>query len=238
MRETQGDPEEEIQNHSRSVRRAASTGGFPPDSVRFRGLEEAGFSIEFPRISRLTPRNRLPSLRPPSHTPVCPEPFYNKHMKTFSAKPHEVERKWYVIDAKGKVLGQVAVEAARLLRGKHKPIFTSHVDTGDFVVVINADQVVLTGAKENAKIYTRFSGYVGGKKVETPRIVRERRPILLVERAVYGMLPKTRLGKAQFQTQGLCRRRAPARSPATRRIRRPLIHHPTRFSPHDRHHHQ
>jgi large subunit ribosomal protein L13 len=119
-------------------------------------------------------------------------------MKTFSAKPHEVERKWYVIDAKGKVLGQVALQAARLLRGKHKPIFTTHVDTGDFVVVINADQVVLTGAKESAKIYTRFSGYVGGKKVETPRMVRERRPILLVERAVYGMLPKTRLGKAQY----------------------------------------
>jgi large subunit ribosomal protein L13 len=119
-------------------------------------------------------------------------------MKTFSAKPHQVERKWYVIDAKGKVLGQVAVEAARLLRGKHKPTFTTHIDTGDFVVVVNADQVVLTGNKENAKIYTRFSGYVGGKKVETPRMVRERRPILLVERAVYGMLPKTRLGKAQY----------------------------------------
>ncbi len=119
-------------------------------------------------------------------------------MKTFSAKPHEVERKWYVIDAKGKVLGQVAVEAARLLRGKHKPTFTSHVDTGDFVVVINADQVTLTGTKEDTKIYTRFSGYVGGQKVETPRTVRDRRPILLVERAVYGMLPKTRLGKAQY----------------------------------------
>lgn len=120
-------------------------------------------------------------------------------MKTFSAKPHEVERKWYVIDAKDKVLGQVAVEAARLLRGKHKPIFTSHIDTGDFVVVINADKVKLTGSKENNKIYTRFSGYVGGQKVETPSTVRERRPILLVERAVYGMLPKTRLGKAQYR---------------------------------------
>lgn len=119
-------------------------------------------------------------------------------MKTFSAKPQEVERKWYVIDAKGKVLGQVAVEAARLLRGKHKPTFTTHIDTGDFVVVINADQVKLTGNKENAKIYTRFSGYVGGQKIETPRMVRERRPILLVERAVYGMLPKTSLGKAQY----------------------------------------
>jgi len=109
-------------------------------------------------------------------------------MKTFSAKPHEVERKWYVIDAKDKVLGQVAVEAARLLRGKHKPIFTTHVDTGDFVVVVNADKVVLSGNKEQAKVYTRFSGYVGGKKVETPRQVRDRRPVLLVERAVWGML--------------------------------------------------
>jgi len=119
-------------------------------------------------------------------------------MKTFSAKPHEVERKWHVIDAKGKILGKVAVEAARLLRGKHKPIFTTHVDTGDFVVVINADQVVLSGAKETEKIYTRFSGYVGGQKVETPRMLRKRRPVLLVENAVWGMIPKTRLGRTQF----------------------------------------
>jgi large subunit ribosomal protein L13 len=119
-------------------------------------------------------------------------------MKTFSAKPHEVERKWHVIDAKGKILGKVAVEAARLLRGKHKPIFTTHIDTGDFVVVINSDQVVLSGAKESEKIYTRFSGYVGGQKVETPRMLRKRRPVLLVENAVWGMIPKTRLGRAQF----------------------------------------
>jgi large subunit ribosomal protein L13 len=124
--------------------------------------------------------------------------FTTNEMKTFSAKPNEIERKWYVIDAKGKVLGQVAVEAARLLRGKQKPTFTTHVDTGDFVIVINADQVVLTGTKETDKIYTRFSGYVGGKKVETPEKVRERRPVLLVERAVWGMIPKTRLGRAQF----------------------------------------
>jgi large subunit ribosomal protein L13 len=119
-------------------------------------------------------------------------------MKTFSAKPHEVERKWHVIDANGKVLGRVAVEAARLLRGKHKPTFTTHVDTGDFVIVINADKVVLTGSKETDKIYTRFSGYVGGKKVETPRSVRQRRPVLMVEHAVWGMIPKTRLGRAQY----------------------------------------
>jgi len=120
-------------------------------------------------------------------------------MKTFSAKPTDVERKWYVIDAKDQVLGKVAVAAATLLRGKHKPIFTPHIDTGDFVVVINADQARLTGDKENAKIYTRFSGYVGGQKVETPRMVRKRRPVLLVERAVHGMVPKTKLGRAQMR---------------------------------------
>lgn len=118
-------------------------------------------------------------------------------MKTFSAKPQEVERKWYVIDAADKVLGRVAVEAANLLRGKNKTIFTPHIDCGDYVVIINADKVVLTGNKENAKIYTRFSGYIGGKKVETPRKIRARRPQLLVEMAVKGMVPHTRLGRAQ-----------------------------------------
>lgn len=120
-------------------------------------------------------------------------------MKTFSAKPTDVERTWHVIDAKDKILGQVAVEAARLLRGKHKTIFTPHIDTGDFVVVINADKVVFSGTKENDKIYTRFSGWVGGQKVETPRMVRKRRPVLLVEDAVWGMIPKNRLGRAQFR---------------------------------------
>jgi len=120
-------------------------------------------------------------------------------MKTFSAKAHELERKWYVIDAAGKVLGKVAIEAANLLRGKNKTIFTPHVDTGDYVIVINADKVVLTGNKEHAKIYTRFSGYVGGQKVETPRKIRARRPELLVELAVKGMVPHTRLGRAQMR---------------------------------------
>lgn len=119
-------------------------------------------------------------------------------MKTFSAKPTDIERKWHVIDAENQVLGKVAVEAARLLRGKHKAIFTPHIDTGDFVVVINADKVRLTGNKEHDKIYTRFTGYVGGQKVETPRMVRKRRPVLLVERAVWGMIPKNRLGRAQY----------------------------------------
>lgn len=120
-------------------------------------------------------------------------------MKTFSAKPTDVERKWYLIDAADQVLGKVAVEAARLLRGKHKPIFTTHIDTGDHVVVINAAKVRLTGNKETQKIYTSYSGYVGGQKVETPRKVRARKPELLVERAVRGMIPHTRLGRAQFR---------------------------------------
>ena len=92
-------------------------------------------------------------------------------MKTFSAKPQEVERKWYVIDAADKVLGRVAVEAANILRGKNKTIFTPHVDCGDFVIIVNADKVVLTGNKEKAKIYTRFSGYVGGRWTPPVRFV-------------------------------------------------------------------
>ena len=120
-------------------------------------------------------------------------------MKTFSAKVTEVDRKWYVIDAADQILGKVAVEAARLLRGKHKPIFTPHVDTGDHVVIINAEKVRLSGNKETEKIYTSYSGYVGGQKVETPQKVRARRPELLVERAIRGMVPHTRLGRAQLR---------------------------------------
>ncbi len=116
-------------------------------------------------------------------------------MKTFSAKAEEIERKWHVIDAENQVLGQVAVAAARLLRGKHKPIFTPHVDCGDHVIVINAEKVIVTGSKEEQKVYTSYSGYVGGQKRETVRQVRERRPELLVQRAVNGMIPHNRLGR-------------------------------------------
>ena len=119
--------------------------------------------------------------------------------KTFSAKAHEVERKWYVIDAENKVLGQVAVEAANLLRGKHKPIFTPHVDTGDHVIITNAEKVILTGNKESEKIYTHYTGYVGNQKIETPRKVRARRPQLLLERAVRGMIPHNKLGDAIYK---------------------------------------
>jgi large subunit ribosomal protein L13 len=116
-------------------------------------------------------------------------------MKTFSAKAEEVDRKWWVIDATDKVLGQVAVEAARLLRGKHKPIFTPHCDTGDFVVVINAEKVKLTGKKELEKVYTRYTGYVGNQKRTSPEKIRESHPERLVEYAVRGMIPHNRLGR-------------------------------------------
>jgi large subunit ribosomal protein L13 len=120
-------------------------------------------------------------------------------MKTFSAKASEVQRKWWVIDAKNQVLGRVAVKAARLLRGKEKTIFTPHVDTGDFVVVINADKVRLSGKKEEQKSYMSFSGYVGGHKSESVRARRARHPELLIERAVRGMIPHNRLGRAVYR---------------------------------------
>ena len=116
-------------------------------------------------------------------------------MKTFSAKAQDVDRKWFVIDAKDKILGEVAVAAANLLRGKNKPIFTPNADTGDFVVVINAKEVVFTGNKENDKKYVSVSGYIGGKKVETPAQIRARKPEVLIEHAVKGMIPHNRLGR-------------------------------------------
>jgi len=116
-------------------------------------------------------------------------------MKTFSAKTEEIDRSWWIIDAENRQLGNVAVVAAKLLRGKVKPIFTPHVDCGDFVIVINAEKVQLSGNKEEQKFYTTYSGYVGGQKRENVRTVRQRRPELLVERAVNGMIPHNRLGR-------------------------------------------
>jgi large subunit ribosomal protein L13 len=119
-------------------------------------------------------------------------------MRTISAKANEVQRQWWVIDAADQVLGRVATKAAKLLRGKEKAIFTPHVDTGDFVIVINAAKVRLTGKKEEKKEYMSFSGYVGGHKSETVKARRARRPELLVEKAVKGMIPHTRLGRRQI----------------------------------------
>jgi large subunit ribosomal protein L13 len=119
--------------------------------------------------------------------------------KTFPAIASEVSRKWWLIDAKDQVLGRVAIKAANLLRGKEKTIFTPHVDTGDFVIVINAEKVRLSGKKEEQKTYMSFSGYVGGHKSENVRARRARHPELLVERAVRGMIPHNRLGRAIYR---------------------------------------
>src|SRR5437763_13035192 len=120
-------------------------------------------------------------------------------MKTFSAKANEVARKWWIIDAQDQVLGRVAVKADNLLRGKEKAIVTPHVDTGDFVVVINADKVRVTGKKEEQKTFMSFSGFVGGHKSESVRSRRARHPELLVEHAVRGMIPHTKLGRAVYR---------------------------------------
>src|ERR1700740_1938011 len=120
-------------------------------------------------------------------------------MKTYSAKASEVKRQWWLIDAKDQVLGSVAVKAANLLRGKEKRIFTPHVDTGDFVIVINAEKVRLSGKKEEQKSYMSFSGYVGGHKSESVRARRARHPELLVEPAVRGKIPHNRLGRRVYR---------------------------------------
>ena len=120
-------------------------------------------------------------------------------MKTFSAKPAEVTRDWYVVDVADKVLGRVATEIALRLRGKHKPEYTPHVDTGDHIVVINAEKIAVTGNKENAKIYYHNTGFPGGIKDVTVRELRERAPERIIENAVKGMMPKNPLGRAMLK---------------------------------------
>ncbi len=119
-------------------------------------------------------------------------------MRTISAKANEVQRRWWIIDAADQVLGRVAARAANILRGKEKAIFTPHMDAGDFVIVVNASKVRVTGKKETAKEYMSFSGYVGGHKSETLAQRRKRRPELLIQNAVKGMIPHTRLGRSQI----------------------------------------
>lgn len=120
-------------------------------------------------------------------------------MRTYVATPKSVTRRWHVIDAEGRVLGRIATEAARLLQGKHKASYTTFIDTGDHVVVVNADKVKLTGRKEDQKLYRRHSGYEGGLREERAKVVRQRRPIRLVEEAVRGMLPKSKLGDQMYR---------------------------------------
>ena len=120
-------------------------------------------------------------------------------MATQSAKASEIERKWYVVDAAGQPLGRLASKVAHVLRGKHRPEFTPHVDTGDFVIITNAAQVTLSGNKLEGKFYHRHSGYPGGLKSESYGHLLERKPEFVVERAVKGMLPKNSLGRQMFR---------------------------------------
>ena len=120
-------------------------------------------------------------------------------MKTFVAKEQDIKRQWYLVDAKDKVLGRLATNVAIRLRGKHKPIFAPHVDTGDFVVVVNAEKVRLTGRKWDKKIYYRHTGYTGGLKQISAKKLREKRPEDILRFAVKGMLPKNSLGRRQLK---------------------------------------
>ena len=120
-------------------------------------------------------------------------------MKSYIAKPAEVERKWYVIDAEDKTLGKIASEVASILRGKKKSIYTPHVDTGDYVIVINAEKVRVTGKKEEQKIYKSHSGYPGGLKETTLRELRAKKPEEIIRHAVKGMMPKGKLGRQMFK---------------------------------------
>lgn len=120
-------------------------------------------------------------------------------MKTFSAKAETVQRDWYVVDATNKTLGRLSTELAHRLRGKHKPIFTTHVDTGDFIVVVNADKIAVTGKKMEDKKYHRFTGYIGNLKTTALKDLLADHPERVLEIAVKGMLPKNPLGRAMFR---------------------------------------
>lgn len=120
-------------------------------------------------------------------------------MKTFVAKEHEIEKDWILVDARDKVVGRLATQIAMRLRGKHKPTFTPHADTGDFVVVVNADKVRLTGAKLKNKKYYRYTGYIGGLKETTAAEMFEKKPENVLRSAVWGMLPKNSLGRRQIK---------------------------------------
>ncbi|MFC4701648.1 50S ribosomal protein L13 [Glaciecola siphonariae] len=120
-------------------------------------------------------------------------------MKTFVAKPESVQRDWYVVDAADKTLGRLAAEIALRLRGKHKPEYTPHVDTGDYIVVVNAEKITVTGNKAKGKIYYSHTGYPGGLKEATFEKMIEKKPEMVLEKAVKGMLPKGPLGRAMFR---------------------------------------
>lgn len=120
-------------------------------------------------------------------------------MKTVTPKIEDIERKWYIVDARNQVLGRLAAQVARILKGKHKPIYTPHLDVGDHVIIINADKVRVTGRKAQQKVYKRYSGYPGGLKEIVYEKMMEKHPERILEHAIKGMLPKNRLGRKMFK---------------------------------------
>ena len=120
-------------------------------------------------------------------------------MKSFIAKPHEVERKWYIIDADGKTLGRMSTEVASILRGKRKPIYTPHVDTGDYVIIINAEKIVVTGKKRTDKIYKHHTGFPGGLREVTFEKLQAKKPDEIIRHAIKGMMPNGKLGREMFK---------------------------------------
>lgn len=126
-------------------------------------------------------------------------PSFFQTMKSYLAKPGEIERTWHVVDATDKVLGKLAVKVSNILRGRHKPTYTPHVDTGDFVIIINANKVVLTGKKEEQKTYMFYSGWMGNEKYRKVEDMRKKRPTFIIEHAVKGMLPKNRLARQMLK---------------------------------------
>lgn len=119
--------------------------------------------------------------------------------KTQSLRKEDVERDWYIVDAEGQTVGRMCTTIATMLRGKHKPSYTPHVDNGDYIIVINAEKVVFSGSKWDQKEYQRYSGYPGGQKSRTAKEMRDKKPEAIVEKAIKGMLPKNRLGRAMFR---------------------------------------
>jgi large subunit ribosomal protein L13 len=152
--------------------------------------------IENPPFSEVgTRRGRVP----PASWRNEPDQTTELSMKTFTAKSETVQRDWYLVDAAGKTLGRLSTELARRLRGKHKPVYTPHVDTGDYLIVINAEKIAVTGNKLQDKKYHRFTGYIGNLKTETLAQALERHPERVIETAVKGMLPKGPLGRDMYR---------------------------------------
>src|SRR5690606_30252894 len=175
----------------RAAARGARAGG---------GLRRPGRRARIPLLcSAPTTRGDVPRpFRPRNQPDQAPRPE-SFLMKTFTAKSETVQRDWYLVDATGKTLGRLSSELARRLRGKHKPVYTPHVDTGDYLIVINAEKIAVTGKKMTDKLYHRFTGHIGNLKTETLAQALERHPERVIEIAVKGMLPKNPLGRAMYR---------------------------------------